>query len=483
MAPWSPRWYDAVYLIMIESRVLSEPFQFDNASGRTGRSTGGDSTIVATPRPLSHGERRRLQQAFDTASGLLRQPSPDRRKVHGLLSLCVMGDRCGTMYVLAMLDNLDQMLKAAGVTGWIAQLQTPRGGLRDALKRKEWANVVRHAVSVLDRVGPDVEALAALAETAEADDAPELAWIYWHFLASKFDNERTAIERGAQSLERLGRFDEAAQWRDRLQSAQRVTSSGLTSTLRADKHGNEGALIATSNALDAAKVVQQASAWVESAQYEKAESLLNAAMMSHGTDFRIRESWEDLQLARARHRAIEAADRCELNPTIETAELARSLDDERQRMEVRVLDARCQRYPDRIDLRIELIDRLRQTKNFPEALRQIEDLRKRIKVIDGNLPAASSIPDDLPWRLALMEGESWQSLKVFPRAMKAYRTGIDQSPPPQVENTETWLGLRYRSGVLAAAMGDDTTARRDFSAIVALRPDYKDARQRLDKLP
>jgi hypothetical protein len=44
-------------------------------------------------------------------------------------------------------------------------------------------------------------------------------------------------------------------------------------------------------------------------------------------------------------------------------------------------------------------------------------------------------------------------------------------------------GALYRIGVLAAAMGQPVEARAALTRLVALEPDYKDARQRLDNLP
>ncbi len=469
---------------MIESRRLSEPAPFRNASGsQPGRSAAGEKPTTAAseggPRPLSVGERRKLQSAYESANGMIRQGATDRRRIHGLFSLCVSGDRCNTLYVLAFLDNLDQMAKAAGLCGWVAQWQTPRGALRDALARQSWTDATRVALSILDRVGPDVEALSALATIAEADEASELAWIYWHFVANKFPDCGDAIDRGAAALDQLGRFDEATAWRQRT-----VSLPTLAKSAPADESEANRDTVREVGVWDAREVVRRANALIATGALDEAEKILSTSMMSLGNDFRVREAWEELQLARARARAQEAADRFAAADTAENAKLAKSLEDERRRLEIHILDSRSQRYPARIDLRVELIDRLRQAARFPEVLRQIETVRKLVfSAAKDRGEQPTEVPAELFWQLALWEGETWQTLKVFAKAQKAYRTGLDTAPPETVQNTEAWLGLLYRAAVLSVATGDEQAAKRDLQALVAIRPDYKDARQRLDKLP
>jgi hypothetical protein len=53
---------------------------------------------------------------------------------------------------------------------------------------------------------------------------------------------------------------------------------------------------------------------------------------------------------------------------------------------------------------------------------------------------------------------------------------------PAVPPDETLLLARYRAAVLAAAMGNVDFAREQLSAVTAVNPTFKDARERLDKL-
>jgi hypothetical protein len=84
-------------------------------------------------------------------------------------------------------------------------------------------------------------------------------------------------------------------------------------------------------------------------------------------------------------------------------------------------------------------------------------------------------------------GECWQHLRQFGKALEFYRqvaeredrsgeTRAGAAPLPLV-------GALYRIGVLAAAMEQPVDAKAALMRLVALVPDYKDARQRLDKLP
>ena len=45
------------------------------------------------------------------------------------------------------------------------------------------------------------------------------------------------------------------------------------------------------------------------------------------------------------------------------------------------------------------------------------------------------------------------------------------------------VAAMYRIGVLAAAMGNTDEARVALTRLIATDPGYKDARERLDKLP
>jgi hypothetical protein len=71
-------------------------------------------------------------------------------------------------------------------------------------------------------------------------------------------------------------------------------------------------------------------------------------------------------------------------------------------------------------------------------------------------------------------------LRQFAKALELYQRAIAATGPSNVGDAEQLA--RYRTGVLAAAMGQTGLAREHLAAIVAAQPGFRDARERLDKL-
>ena len=60
---------------------------------------------------------------------------------------------------------------------------------------------------------------------------------------------------------------------------------------------------------------------------------------------------------------------------------------------------------------------------------------------------------------------------------------LDKPLPSQGIAPRPLVGALYRIGVLAAAMNQPEEAKAALARLLAIDPDYKDARQRLDNLP
>jgi tetratricopeptide (TPR) repeat protein len=78
-------------------------------------------------------------------------------------------------------------------------------------------------------------------------------------------------------------------------------------------------------------------------------------------------------------------------------------------------------------------------------------------------------------------GECFQHLRQFDKALELYEQAVSKAQLLS-SNDEILKLARYRTGVLATALGQRTFARQHFEALVAADPNFKDARQRLDKL-
>jgi tetratricopeptide (TPR) repeat protein len=143
---------------------------------------------------------------------------------------------------------------------------------------------------------------------------------------------------------------------------------------------------------------------------------------------------------------------------------------EHNRLEIDIFHVRSERYPGDLSLRLELARRLKRSGNFSGAIQRLEEARA----------------DDRLAGEALVElGECWQHLRQYGKALDYYRRAIETDERLSVTSTtpRPLVGALYRIGVLAAAMNQPAEAKAALARLVAIEPDYKDARQRLDNLP
>ncbi|MCI0358039.1 MAG: tetratricopeptide repeat protein, partial [Planctomycetaceae bacterium] len=136
-----------------------------------------------------------------------------------------------------------------------------------------------------------------------------------------------------------------------------------------------------------------------------------------------------------------------------------------------IFHVRSERHPGDASLRLELARRLKMAGNYSGAIQRLEEARA-----DERLAA----------EVLLELGECWQHLRQFGKALDYYRQAVELSDgasggsrPPLA----TPLAALYRIGILAAAMDQPAEAKAALARLVAIDPDYKDARQRLDNLP
>ena len=163
------------------------------------------------------------------------------------------------------------------------------------------------------------------------------------------------------------------------------------------------------------------------------------------------------------------------------------LESEYNRLEIDILNLRCERLPGDLRQRVELARRLKKAGNYSGAIQRLDEARRD--------PALAA-------EVLLELGECWQHLRQYAKALDLYRQAVgaaeglipheeaNPSPPtplPQgergVEQQPTLVAALYRIGVLASAMNQPAEARAAFVRLTEIDPAYKDARERLDKLP
>jgi tetratricopeptide (TPR) repeat protein len=209
-----------------------------------------------------------------------------------------------------------------------------------------------------------------------------------------------------------------------------------------------------------------------------AEHHLTQAQHAAGGDLRILTLREDLRLAHSQERLAIARARALTDPHPKAQALVGRMEQEHNRLEIDILHVRSERHPDDGPLRLELARRLKLAGNYSGAIQRLEEA-----LADPTLAAEAN----------LELGECWQHLRQYDKAREFYQRAIGQADhaeaslragkasadlPPQPLSAAL-----YRLGVLATAMNDPHEARAVLGRLVAIDPNYKDARQRLDKLP
>jgi tetratricopeptide (TPR) repeat protein len=174
---------------------------------------------------------------------------------------------------------------------------------------------------------------------------------------------------------------------------------------------------------------------------------------------------EELQLARGALRVEIARRRAKSDSHPRAQHLVEKLLAEQNRLEIDIFHLRSEREPGNFGLRLELARRLKQAGNFSGAIQRLEEARR-----DPKLAAA----------VLLELGECWQHLRQFAKAIDFYHQAVTAAE--QCRDQWSPSAALYRIGVLAAAMNNPGQARTALEQLVAADPDYKDARERLDKL-
>jgi tetratricopeptide (TPR) repeat protein len=184
------------------------------------------------------------------------------------------------------------------------------------------------------------------------------------------------------------------------------------------------------------------------------------------SDPRIVERLEDVNMLRARERVESARQEAAKKATPKAYELVEKLRDESHRLELEIYRSRLERNPDDDEINFQLGVRLKQVGSLRESL---DLLKVGLRVPECRAAASLEI------------GEVLQRYHQFPKALQFYRqaTQLAASDPNQVECRKRAL---YRAAALATTMKVSDSARQYLSELVKMDPNYRDAKTRLDRL-
>ncbi|MBI2481123.1 MAG: tetratricopeptide repeat protein, partial [Planctomycetia bacterium] len=192
---------------------------------------------------------------------------------------------------------------------------------------------------------------------------------------------------------------------------------------------------------------------------------LTKAIAASGGDLKARQRLEDIEILRKQEQIAIAEKRAAASGDEDAQQLVGQLQQDLNRYELEVFNARSERYPNDLEAKFQLGIRLRKAGNYREA---IPVLSAAVKLDDRQV-------------IALLElGECLQRTKQYDTALESYLRAVTVSLTS--EDVELQKLARYRCGTLAAGLHNYHAAEEHLSALVAIDPAYKDAATRLDKI-
>ena len=474
------------------------------------------SNRVSLP-PVTTAVRQRLQAVFEHAKRSA--DKGDYEYAHDLFAQCLTDDPANLIYLQHFLGNLAQKYgnnkKGARFSG--LKSKGSRMALAKAAGKGQWREAFAAACEALK---PNPWETSTLLDVADAykqlgSDECQLYALRWAMEAAPKDP--TVNRRAAETLARLGQFDQAIScWRRVEQAkpgdeeaAKAISQLSVEKTIQHggyDQDSFHGA-VADASAAEAAvreRLAQgrreappasgaktkanagrerelldaieaqpaEVANYVEVAELftannrlrEATEMLTRALAASGGGDLSIRERLEDAHLRRA-HQQVEIAQRrAEQEKTEEAVELARRMVAQANQAELEVYAARAARNPGNLLLQYELGLRCKRAGKFKEAIQAFQAAR-----------------DDVRHKalVQLHLGESFQHIRQFRLALGSYEAAVEAADSMQLDTKKLAL---YRAGVLAAELDDRHRAEKHLTQLAAIDFGYKDVADRLDKL-
>ncbi len=476
-----------------------------------------DKSSRSGPPAVSPAVRQRLQAVFERARQSAEKADYDY--AHDLLAQCLMDDPANLIYLQHFLGNLAQKYGNNKKGARFAALKSKgsRMALNKAAGKGQWREAFDAAC---DALKPNPWETATLLDVADAYkqlgcDECQLFALRWALDASPKDV--TVNRRAAETLARLGQFDQAISCWRRVEQARpgdqeaakaisqlsvektiqqggydpnllqgSTSTAGATETSFRDRvaqargeapaappggsnaaAGREKQLLDAIDAApaDVANYLQLAELFAERNRLREATEILTRGLAaSGGGDLTVRERLEDAHLRLAQHQVAVAQRRAEEEKTEEAADLARRMAARANQAELEVYAARAARNPTNTLLQYELGLRCKRAGKFKEAIQAFQAARE-----DARNKAM----------VQLHLGESFQHIRQFTLALSSYEAAIEATDHMQLDTQKLAL---YRAGVLAADLKDLDRAEKHLTRLAAIDFGYRDVADRLDKL-
>lgn len=467
--------------------------------------------------PISAATRQRLQAVFEHARRSAEKGDYDY--AHDLFGQCLREDPANLIFLQHVLGNLAQKYgnskKGARFAG--LKIKATRMALHKAAGKGQWSDAFAAACDALKLNPWDTSALLDVAEAYREVGSDECQLYVLRWALDVAPKDVTVNRRAAETLSRLGQFDQAISCWRRVELARpgdeeatkAISQLSVEKTIHqggydqehlhgarrdsvasdTDPHGSatqqgrkptaadasqssvadtqEKQLLAAVEAdpAETANYVELAELFTAQSRLREAEEILTRALAaSGGGDLAIRELVEEAHLRRAHHQVHVAQRRAEQEKTPESIDLSKRVVAQAHQAEFEVYAARVDRNPGNVLLQYEFGLRCKRVGKFKEAIQAFQAARgdSRHKAL-----------------VHLHLGESFQHIRQFRLAVASYEAAIEVADTTQIDTKKLAL---YRAGVLNTELGDRDRTEKHLTELAAIDFGYRDVADRLDKL-
>jgi len=438
---------------------------------------------------MTPAKRSRLEKLFEAAGKKASGLQPNYDYASELYAQCVLGNPGNEVYVKAYIENLQKKYNHNRSGAALAQFKerAARNAVKKALADQQWDEVIKHGLKVL-AVNPwDVHALKAMGQAAKksGDFECEMYYLKTALNANPKDpavnrlcavaaSERLLYDQAIYCWHRVEEAfpdDEEAKRAISLLQSERMRKGGFSVETAAIKHvhtvvaapGSQEEVLTFEKKIlqEIAKDPKQLHLYFELSQhyigedrFDKAEEILAQAFEISNGDLDVREKWEDVQLRGFRHKIINTAD----------PHKKKELQQEYYQKELQFFKKRCERYPSNLFFRYDLGIRYLLTKQYNEAIRELQ--------LSRNDPRRKGIS-----LLAL--GKCFQQIQQHRLALNHYKMAVEEIPERDIDNKKEAL---YLASKIALCLSDADAAEKHLTLLAAIDFTYKDVSALLDKL-
>ncbi len=182
-------------------------------------------------------------------------------------------------------------------------------------------------------------------------------------------------------------------------------------------------------------------------------------------DYALKQKADDYRIRQSSRRRRELVARCKADPeNVELRQRIRDHDKNQNKLEMRIFEGRLKHYPTDLKIKFELGKRHFKARQFDDAIPLFQQARSDARIR----------PDS-----RLYMGMCFYHKEFFAQAIDVLRQGVDEL---ESRGGSTALNLNYWLARTLEESGDLEEARKTYGHLIQLDYNFKDARERLERL-